>query len=413
LFYTSQHGAKPDWLAEIFEWVSCADEYSVTARDEVGRIPFSASYFGRYDLDPRVPYGAIAMRQLQSELEESIFGCQSVSESASASRSHFVVNTHDVDVLPLTAAISAKRLAKNAVVSLLLKRSPRLALRQAGYSMLAVTGTHNALDQIPALVAGELNRSAGSTFYFLSSQMHRRDANYSVDDERVVQLLQSLSSAGIEVGIHASYTSLDESDRLCCETERLRQLGFTPLGERQHWLRFTLDRLIPAVERAGLLYDTSLGWSDRLGFRAGVCFAFPPYDFRHERAAAFLEVPLVIMDQAVDNVAADEESRYRAAAEILATSREFGYGGISVLWHPTAFGGCQLPADVGRIFWRLLDDATSSGDAWVSGATFIASTCERYRQAGLFGDGKDSQLLLRRNGSAAWESVTATANIGC
>ena len=65
LFYQPRCGGTPDWLAEIFEWVSCADEYSVKARDSVGRIPFESSYSGRYQLDIHRPYAAVAMLLLQ------------------------------------------------------------------------------------------------------------------------------------------------------------------------------------------------------------------------------------------------------------------------------------------------------------------------------------------------------------
>src|SRR6185437_11424159 len=51
LFYSPEESAEVDWLAEIFEWTSCANEYSVSARDSVGRIPFEQSIFGRYNLD--------------------------------------------------------------------------------------------------------------------------------------------------------------------------------------------------------------------------------------------------------------------------------------------------------------------------------------------------------------------------
>ena len=35
LFYAPLPGQEPDWLGEIFEWVSSADEYSVRARDSL------------------------------------------------------------------------------------------------------------------------------------------------------------------------------------------------------------------------------------------------------------------------------------------------------------------------------------------------------------------------------------------
>src|SRR5690348_3319761 len=50
LFFPPEGSVEADWLAEIFEWTSCADEYSISARDSVGRVPFQKSVFGRYDL---------------------------------------------------------------------------------------------------------------------------------------------------------------------------------------------------------------------------------------------------------------------------------------------------------------------------------------------------------------------------
>src|SRR6185369_14777188 len=68
LFYVPADSYEPDWLGEIFEWLSCADEYSVTQRDEVGRVPLDASYVGRHRLLPRRPYAAIAMKYLARAL---------------------------------------------------------------------------------------------------------------------------------------------------------------------------------------------------------------------------------------------------------------------------------------------------------------------------------------------------------
>ena len=65
LFFPPEDSAEVDWLAEIFEWTSCADEYSVSARDSVSRIPFEKTVFARYELDQRTPYAALAMWFLQ------------------------------------------------------------------------------------------------------------------------------------------------------------------------------------------------------------------------------------------------------------------------------------------------------------------------------------------------------------
>jgi hypothetical protein len=383
LFYGPEEGGTADWLAEIFEWVSCADEYGVTARDGVGRIPFSSSYVGRHGLNVGRPYAAIAMYLLQRELCRLAPGCQQEPVCPASSCRHFIINTHDVDFLPLDRFSSIKRLTKNAMISLLVARSPRLAFGQAVQAVRTGVTTENVLDQIPSLLSGELKRSASASFFFITQNRHRRDANYQVEQPQVVQLLRDLASHGMDVGVHGSYTSLDERWELQREFARLHDLGFTPQGGRQHWLRFTVDRLIRAVEDTGARYDASLGWTDQIGFRAGACFAFPPYDFENERSANFIEIPLVIMDQALQERGGNEESRYQLAAELLATSRRYGWGGVSVLWHPAAFGGGQLLPDVGRIFWSLLDHQAVWDDTWTSAARFTSAIHERYSDVGL------------------------------
>jgi hypothetical protein len=383
LFYAPEYGATPDWLAEIFEWVSCADEYSVTARDSVNRIPFSRSYAGRHGLDVGQPYAAIAMHFLQQAFCRVVPGCWPRPLSPADFSRHFIVNTHDVDFLPLGRISSIKRSTKNALISLVRGRSPGLSASQVMQAFRTAVTAHNALDQMPALLEGESKRSAGASFYFITFNRHRRDANYRLEEPRVVRLLHDLVAQGMEVGVHGSYTSVDEYDQLLREFACLRHLGFDPKGGRQHWLRFTLGRLIQEVERTRAVYDASLGWGDQVGFRAGACFAFPPYNFEHERPASFIEIPLVIMDQALQEREKTEEGRYDAAARILAASRRYGWGGISVLWHPNAFGGCQLSPDIGRIFWRLLDERAMRNDGWTSGVSFVSAIQERYCRVGL------------------------------
>jgi hypothetical protein len=383
LFYVPHESGAPDWLAEIFEWVSCADEYSVTTRDTVGRIPFSKSYVGRHGLDVGRPYAAIAMYLLQRELCKVLPGCPARPVCPAASVKHFIVNTHDVDFLPLGRVSSAKRSMKNAMISLLLGKSLRLFTRQMAHALeIALTG-RNVHHQIPAIVNGQSERSVGASFYFIAANRHRRDANYQLSDPRVMRLLHNLAAQGIEVGVHGSYTSLEERGQLQREFASLRELGFDCLGGRQHWLRFTIDRLIQEVEGAEALYDASLGWGHPAGFRAGACFAFPPYNFECEGPASFLEIPLVIMDQTLQESEKTEQKRYDAAAGILAASRRYGWGGISVLWHPNAFGGSQLAPDIGRIYWKLLDERGNGKDSWTSAVSFMSVIQERYTRAGL------------------------------
>jgi len=382
LFHAPTPGSEPDWLAEIFEWVSCADEYSIQRRDSVGRIDFRDSYAGRHKLDVTIPYAAVAMLFLHRALCKCLYGRPLDPDFKSGREKHFVINTHDVDILPAGYLRSLQRLAKYALISLLVFKSAKSAVVQAGKALAMAAGGDNPLDQTPALLQKEIDNGVGASYFFIANHEHRRDANYRIDDPSVTQLMHSIEQQGMEIGLHGSYNSLDHPGSLKNEFQVLRDKHFHPLGNRQHWLRFTLDRLIPEVENSGALYDCSLGWNG-MGFRAGACFAFPPYDFQHERAAKFLEIPLAMMEQGFVTGGRPEEEWFSDAANMLSNSRRYGWGGISLLWHPTAFGGGQLSREVERVYWKLIERREDWNDSWTSCIDFVRSVSDRYIKAGL------------------------------
>jgi hypothetical protein len=406
LHYVPTPGTEPDWLAEIFEWLSCADEYSVSARDGAGRIPFLASYTGRHHLNPQLPYAAVAMRMLQRAICRIASACPEEPSSPAPELGHIIVNTHDVDFLPVSRKGTVFRVLKNGLIALF-QKAPGLMSRQRFrylqqchphpsemfHALLTAVAGRSPADEIGLLLNGELTLDVGASYYFICAHRHRRDGNYHLEDSRLPVLLRSLEEAGQEVGLHGSYCSLNDPESLSAEYETLRNLGFHSRGGRQHWLRFTLDRLIPALESAGAAYDCSLGWSNVMGYRAGACFAFPLYNFTEERASRFLEIPLVMMEQCL--CAANQP--YAAATSLLDSSRKYGWGGVSVLWHPSAFDGGQLPISVGRAYWDLLNARHELHDNWVSAQTFLNKVQSRYINVGLLPEERIKQCQLRNS----------------
>jgi hypothetical protein len=404
LFYSPRAGAEPDWLAEIFEWVSCADEYSIQRRDAVGRIDFRDSYAGRHNLDVTIPYAAVAMLFLHRALSQCLCARSLDPDFKLSGEKHCVVNTHDVDILPAGYLRSLQRLGKYALISLLVFKSAKSAATQAGKTLSMAAGGTNPLDQTSALLQKQASAGIGASYFFIAGHEHRRDANYRISDPAVRGLMQSVEQRGMEVALHGSYNSLDHPGKLNNEFQILRDQHFQPRGNRQHWLRFTLDRLIPEVEKSGALYDCSVGWNG-MGFRAGACFAFPPYDFQHERAAKFLEIPLALMEQGFVTGGHPEEEWFTDAARILSSSRRYGPGGISLLWHPTAFGGGQLPREVERVYWKLIEQREQWNDAWMSCIDLVRSVSGKYIKTGLLpidygaDPGSDSTRLPRTENS--------------
>ncbi len=376
LFYGTRPDADPDWLGEIFEWVSCADEYSVTERDIIGRVPFKASYVGRHSLKPDLPYAAIAMRLLQTALCEVLHGSSLDPVAPLPFARHYVVNTHDIDFLPVSRFSSLRHLVRAALISILSYRSLSRGIGQVKQALLTVLNAPIS-DLVSEIADNEVANHINSSFYFLVSRKHQKDGNYRVDDRTVLELMRSLERKGMEIGLQGSYTSLEQLNGLPAELAYLRSLGFFPKGSRQHWLRFTVDRLISAVQQSGEFYDVSLGWSECMGFRAGACFAFPPYDFEHERPAAFLEFPLIIMEETLRARRCPNEDWYYQMERLLSISRRYGWGGVSVVWHPDTF------LEDRDVFRRLIDAGTQSGDTWLSSWTFFQSIRHRYVEVGL------------------------------
>ncbi len=385
--FTPDSSAGADWLGELFEWLSGADEYAVTERDEVGRVPYRCTLHGRFTLDPCVPYAAIAMYEFNARLRGTFHWLPESPRGWNGTNHTLIAASHDLDFIPLSPVDSARRLVKNIVKAAIASHDPKLAAGIARSAVVGVGRMRSPLNYIPMLRSLERSARIDSTFNVLCERRHSRDANYILSDSRVLRLLRELNSSGAEIAVHGSYTSLDSPTGLSDEFQALRAQGFHPVGVRQHWLRHSGSRLYDKLERIGVLYDSTAGYSERAGFRNGACFPYPPYCFSEERAYAFLEIPLAIMDGSLYAQDRSTHSHRAICERILDAVRTFGSGGVSVLWHNTAFEGGQLPKSIGNLYWQLKRE----GDKWTTAADLASCVFDRYASAGLLRTGADAK----------------------
>jgi hypothetical protein len=371
---------EPDWLGEIFEWISTADELAISDTDSAGRIRFEDGLHGRFGIDPMTPYAALAMRGLNQALRPVLGDAWHATASTpwTGSPQCVMAATHDVDFLAVSTGSTLWRLFKNAAIAVAAGdwRLTAAILSAMGRGLFRMALPLNA---ILAVRSKEEASGIGSTFNILCRQVHRRDANYVLQDERTLTYLRQLQGVGFELGVHGSYTSLHEPGRLVEEYEFLRRFGCEVLGGRQHWLRYRGGALFEELRRAEARYDCTVGYSPRIGFRAGASFPYPPYDFEREQPFPFLELPLVLMDCALYACCRRREAAGEAVRRLLRAVREFGWGGVSLLWHDTVFDGGQYPTWLGDLYWQLKED----GDAWLSCADLIRTVWPRFESVGL------------------------------
>jgi len=179
---------------------------------------------------------------------------------------------------------------------------------------------------------------------------------YSLRDPAIVDLIRELDAGGWEVGLHGSYESYRDAERLAAEKRRVEAvLGDEVVGCRQHYLNLEVPETWAHQRAAGLRYDTTLGRSDGYGFEHGYG-VLRPFDDE------FVEFPLTLMDIALPADAADLEDAWRACESLLTEAREHG-AVMSVDWHPRSFAESEF--DNYRTLYRRLVERALEMDAWV------------------------------------------------
>jgi hypothetical protein len=376
--------ARPDWLGELFLWLSSSYERNVTKRDDVGRIPYSEMIFVRERLSPRKAHAARLMAWLENALQRGDAPeALPKAPSPEPGVEHLIVCSHDIDFYYTDRRSAWTRLVKNLGAAVLLYRSASFFKDNLRMMLQLLSGGRPGqyLPPLRQMAGGECN--FGSTMFVVPRQGHRRDPNY-----RLAQLRDELPAAAekqFSVEVHGSYRSVMEDHTLAAETRDLRDLlQRRPLGNRQHWLRFSDHQILfDEIERAGLLADSTLGFSETVGFRNGACFAFPPYNFAEERPCNFLEIPLVLMDGSLEAASREEGIAAQPLAdEILAESRKYSWGGVSILWH-NPIEQLSVPASINAVFWQCAKQQRTFQEKWLSLEQFLACATERYRAAGL------------------------------
>jgi len=204
-----------------------------------------------------------------------------------------------------------------------------------------------------------------------------RAASYGAQD--IASTIQKLLAAGCEVGLHGVDAWLDAS-RACEELKEIQRLtGVPETGVRMHWLYY--GQQSPAVlEKAGATYDSTVGYNETVGYRAGTTQVYKPPD-----TSRLLELPLHVMDTALFYPTHLELSPQQARTilgRMADNAARFG-GCLTINWHDRSIAPERL---WGAYYRDLVQDLKSRG-AWFATAGQAISWF-RKRRAAVFGMGR-------------------------
>jgi hypothetical protein len=197
----------------------------------------------------------------------------------------------------------------------------------------------------------ELERDLASTFFVIPTKgdagldshgrtRAKRASRYALAD--IAEDLKRLVSANREIAVHG-IDSWRDSAKGRDERQRVQGItGAAEIGVRMHWLYFNSEAAL-TLEKSGFSYDSTVGYNETIGYRAGIAQVF-----KHPDVETLLELPLHIMDTALFypsymNLSAD---RARAAMlPLIDNLTKFG-GVLTINWHDRSLGPERLWGDV-------------------------------------------------------------------
>ncbi|MDP6952964.1 MAG: hypothetical protein QGF53_09420 [Alphaproteobacteria bacterium] len=326
-----------DPLGLIFLMLSRLEERDAPHHDRMGRARYTDALACRLGKG-----GEPLVDRAARDLARALTG--QLRDTATA---YEVLVTHDVDRLrgyhrwwqPLRYA------AGDAVK----RRSPGLALRRLQDAYVAGHPWRSAR----ALM--DLSESHGlqSRFYFMGPSNRASDSPYAVT---MVPLLRAVAAEvaarGHVIGFHPGFGTQTDPALWRSQRDGLEAILDRPLDEgRQHGLGYDAAVTPDIWDGAGMRLDSTLGYPESTGFRAGTTRRFAAYSLRERRRLSVQQLCTPVMDfglfdRKYRNL--DHDMAMAEAERAAAYCREFG-GTLVLLNHAG-----QSDARISRFFGELM-----------------------------------------------------------
>lgn len=204
-------------------------------------------------------------------------------------------------------------------------------------SLISASVEPSELRSVRDIATASLKHGLSSTVYWKAGPPGPMDSGYDPRHKRVRAVIDWLREIGGESGVQPGYNTYRSPEKLRREIVILRDvIGDQPLGGRQHYLRWCPDSWID-WENCGMAYDSSIGFAEQCGFRAGTCVPYRPWLFPLNRQADLLEIPLIVMDRTLlEYMGLTKEQAISEVKKLIARCRSVG-GVLTTLWHNDAF----------------------------------------------------------------------------
>lgn len=198
----------------------------------------------------------------------------------------------------------------------------------------------------------DVNEKVGNkiSFYFISFATTELDSTFDLTSSDMIELLQSISARGHEIGLHPGYNTFQHEKNFKKSVETLKHamdiagINQQSIGGRMHYLRWDASITASLWAKNGLAYDSTLSFADLSGFRCGTCREFSMFDLNEKSHLQLKQRPLINMECTVispmyEGLGYSNQAMERFKYFIRKTSQY--NGNYTLLWHNSHFSNAK------------------------------------------------------------------------
>jgi hypothetical protein len=257
-------------------------------------------------------------------------------------RNYELLLTHDVDA-PLKYR-ALKDGAREIAGDIIKRRNLILAVKNSINKLAVHIGLRkDPFDTFDYLM--DISEKAGvkSYFFFMGKGTSNFDNMYKSSDKFIKDLINKIKQRGHNIGIHPTYNAYNDFEQIKKEKQELEtNLNTKITFGREHFLRFEVPTTWQIWEDNGLLWDSTLSFADKEGFRCGVCYPYSVFNILTRKKLNLKERPLIVMEGSFVTYQPDISPKDMEEKINLLIDRVKKYNGEFVfLWHNSSFNTTQ------------------------------------------------------------------------
>ena len=336
---------RKDLIASTFYFLSCWQEYAspdeVTPSSHYDYFASSQYRFGFTDVPPVDRYCELIANVIRRTFPEF-----SVSNIWPKGKKFALSLSHNVEFWNLQPTEKTDQQKTNL------------------YKKMLYTMNRNIYDDptqlIKSIIRRENSLNASSSYFILTkSDFPDKRRNYFGNENYFNQLVNILKDSS--VNLHGSKEAAYQYHFLPAELDKLK--GFSANGFRVRYLNFRYQNLFKVLEKGNIKFDSSIGFDEQIGYRAGISYPFQPYNMEENRPFNVLEIPLIVLDVALfEQTGANYKKASRRINQLIGIAKRHK-SHLSICWHTHMFDLAEHPYWA-RLYWKSLQNAKLNG-AWL------------------------------------------------